>query len=82
MVVYYLYSDGNLRGKTQYLAKAKDFESENSLNVFHEVCYSDEGGIITVDGHAFDDFIERISDDKGTEDFIRVKSFFEKEWAK
>ncbi|SUB33620.1 Uncharacterised protein [[Pasteurella] mairii] len=47
----------------------------------NEVRYNNDNRIISVDGYDFDDFIESISDEMGSDEFNQTKTVFSEKWA-
>ncbi|MFC1118108.1 hypothetical protein ACFGY2_11605 [Pasteurella multocida] len=62
--------------------KAEQWKEQNGQLAFvTEVTYNNKKEIIKVDDQDFDDFVESISDEIGTPEFIRVKKSLMEEWA-
>lgn len=84
--LYFCSFDGNPEKvfKSNFLAKKWKDENTTSrmeLAFIDEVVYNDNLKIISVNNQEFTDFVESISDEVGTEEFLRVKTIIEQEWA-
>lgn len=81
MKLYFCSIDGNQREIFKSEELATEWQANNgSLAFINEITYEDKQ-IISVNGQDFNDFVESISDEIGSEEFLRVKSDLEKDWA-
>lgn len=84
--LYFCSFDGNPKKVFKSDVLAKKWEEENQTNGLHlafinEVTYNNDLLIQSVNRQDFVDFVESISDEVGTPEFLRVKESLEKEWA-
>lgn len=84
--LYFCSFDGNPRKVFKFPILAKKWEEENQTNglnlaFINEVTYDTALLIRAVNNQDFVDFVESISDEVGTPEFLRVKENLEKEWA-
>lgn len=80
--LYFCSYDGSLRKIFKSDVLAENWKSENgSLAFVNDVSFNDKNEIKTVNGQDFNDFVESISDEIGSDEFYRVKSNLESEWA-
>lgn len=82
MKLYFCSIDGNPRGAFKHEENANKWKEDQNTDLafVNEVTY-DNKNIVLVDGHEFNSFVESISDEVGTDEFNRVKTVLEKEWA-
>lgn len=79
--LFFCSHDGNFRAVFKSESKANDWKMKNgSLAFVNEISYDEGNSIVLVGLQDFDDFIESISDEVGSEEFNRVKKSFEEEF--
>lgn len=78
--LYFCSHDGNPRKVYKSDELAKQWSEQGNLYFATEVTYNANNQIALVNGEDFDDFVEGCADEKGTNEFNRVKSCLEKDW--
>lgn len=79
--LYFCSIDGNQRKVFKSEDLAKHWEEQGELYFSNEVVFDELNNILKIDNQDFLEYVENCSDEQGTEEFDRVKSCFEKEFA-